>query len=177
MSKLKNWRKRWCTFYTINCWGPTTRDIGIPASYSPLSWSNPKWLLTSLENLLVMKNAPLWGQPSTSPFEAVLLSTVNSRQNARTDLCMAQGDELHRSEIQTWAKRLWHCFIFVAELSKLGFLLFLFPLDKLGILLQVPLLLSTPMSHNCLLGHWKDSSLGIILKCSRGGMSLAPFTS
>lgn len=182
-SELKQQRKRWCSFYTINCWGSTTRDIGIPARFSLLSWNNPSWLLTSLENVLVMKNAPLWGKPSTSPFEAVLLTTANSRKNSRA-VIIRPFTGMQGWVAQIWdTERLWHYyFIFVAEVSILGSLLFLFQLDKLENLFQMLLLLSTPLSHNCLLGHWQDSSLELEFNwnnfiCSRGEESSAPFTS
>lgn len=176
ISKLKTRRKRWSSFYKISCWGPTTWDIGISVSYSPLSRSNPNWVLTSLENMLVMKNAPLWVKPSTSPFEAVLLAAVNSRKTSRAVLSRPLPG-MRRWAVQIWdTKRLWHYFISIAEVSILGSLLLL-PPDKFWILFQVPLFLPIPMSHNCLLGHWKDTSLRIILKCNKGEVSSAPFTS
>lgn len=124
MSKLKNQRKMWCSFYTSDCWGLTTWDIWIPASYSSLSWSIPKWLLNSLEIMFVMKNVPLWGKPFTSPFEAVLLTTVNSRKNSGAVISRPLPGT-RRWAVQIWGTtRFWPYFIFAARVSILDSLFF-----------------------------------------------------
>lgn len=173
VSKLKKQRKRWLFKNTINCWGSTNWDIGIPASYSPLSWIIPTDFSLLWRTCGPWRKVPLWGKPATALFEFVLLITVNSRKNSRAVTRPLPGTR--RWAVQIWdTRRLWHYFIFVAEVSIFGSLFFLFPLDILWILFQMPLLLST-LSHNCLLGHWNDSPLGI--KCSRDEVSSAPCTS